>query len=60
VTFGEQTTNEMCFAFLQLTVDGLRAPLLQGAGRATPPAPGGRGEVVRQLLQQMRDNQGGN
>ncbi|HVT80166.1 MAG TPA: redoxin domain-containing protein [Phycisphaerae bacterium] len=30
VLFGEQTTSEMCFAFLELTVDGLRAPLLQG------------------------------
>jgi AhpC/TSA family/Copper type II ascorbate-dependent monooxygenase, N-terminal domain len=60
VTFGEQTTNEMCFAFLQLTVDGIRAPLLQGAGSGATTAPSGRGEMVRQLLQQMRENQGGN
>jgi len=51
VTYGEQTSNEMCLAFLQLTVDGLRAPELGGA----PAAGGSRGEAVRQLLRDMLD-----
>lgn len=52
IFFGEQTTNEMCFAFLQLTVDGLRAPLLQGAANAgnTPATQPQR--PLQQLLQQ--------
>ena len=62
VTFGEQTTNEMCFAFLQLTVDGLRAPLLQALGNAgensggpTAPQPA---RPIQQLIQNLRNGRG--
>lgn len=48
VKYGEQTSDEMCIAFLALTVDGLKAPALDGqaAGRAGP---------VRELLRGLLD-----
>ena len=49
VTYGEQTSNEMCIAFLQLTVDGLRAPALEGGAGA------GRDGPIRELLRGMLD-----
>ncbi len=61
VTFGEQTTNEMCFAFLQLTVDGLRAPALGQLGqlgqRGAATQPGGRATPILERLEQLRDRQ---
>jgi hypothetical protein len=50
VTFGEQTTNEMCFAFLQLTVDNANAGMLMD--------PAAR-EAIRNKIQQMREQQRG-
>ena len=63
VTWGEQTSNEMCIAFLQFTVDGLRAPLLEmvagglggsggsGGGAATQPL---TADQTRVILERMR------
>ena len=60
VTYGEQTSNEMCIAFLQLTVDGLRAPALgadPGDGAARAGEGLGRG-AIRSRLQEMRAGRG--
>jgi hypothetical protein len=47
VTFGEQTSNEMCIAFLGVTVDGWMAPMLGEEGD---------GEKVRQGLRERLRN----
>lgn len=51
VTFGEQTGNEMCIAFLNITVDAMKAPLLNDAGEGVQaPDP----KKIREALQRLR------
>ncbi len=63
VTYGEQTSNEMCIAFLALTVDGSHAPALGAAASADAPGDNGpagpdnpavaRDRPLRQLLSRI-------
>jgi hypothetical protein len=59
VTFGEETTDEMCFAFLEYVTDGPSNPLgglLQLFGNNSTERPNGR---LRQLAQAVRQRRPG-
>lgn len=53
VTWGEQTSNEMCIAFLQITIDGLRVPQLN---QVNDPETRANNRALLERIQQLREN----